>query len=436
MDKSNKTANKSTTIETLDIPENFLSIVADFTKDLTLTFPEYAYLWSMWTNVEDITEADKNCLFGYFLSVYPERFFDILYQNTDIFVAKQTKPSEPSEPSEQSEQQTQSHEEDVNTMFLPNVDFKMLFHCEGVSENTKKTIWKYLQLVLFTVIGGVKDKNTFGNTANLFDGIDEADLQSKLRETMEGIGDFFKNVSHVSPENDSGSGPEVTSNPEFEKMFENMPKPEEFNDFTKSFGIPNIENMQEHLKSLFNGKIGSLAKDMAEEISGEFADLLGEDMNGATDSGDVMKKLMKDPKKIMDLMKTVGSKLDKKMQNGEISKDELLKEASELFSKMKGMGGGDQFNELFKNFTKSMGGMGKNMRMDTNALDRMTKKNTMRERLLKKLELKKQQDQLKNQMVYGAAPTTQSSTSTTSTSYSLQQTHDPNHLVFRLPEEG
>jgi len=216
-----------------------------------------------------------------------------------------------------------------------------------------------------------------------------------------------------------------------------MPKPEEFKDFTKSFGIPNLENMQEHLKSLFDGKIGSLAKDMAEEISGEFADLLGEDINGA-DSGDVMKKLMKDPKKIMDLMKTVGSKLDKKMQSGEISKDELLKEASELFSKMKGMGGGDQFNELFKNFTKSMGGMGKNMRMDTNALDRMTKKNTMRERLLKKLELKKQQDQLKNQMVYGAAPTAHGAapTAQSSASYSLQQTQDPNHLVFRLPEQG
>jgi len=74
---------------------------------------------------------------------------------------------------------------------LPNVSFRLLFNCEDVSDNTKKTLWKYLQLVLFTIVGGVKDKSTFGDTMNMFDGIDESDLQSKLADTMKSITDFL-----------------------------------------------------------------------------------------------------------------------------------------------------------------------------------------------------------------------------------------------------
>jgi hypothetical protein len=153
--------------------------------------------------------------------------------------------------------------------------------------------------------------------------------------------------------------------------------------------MPNMENIQDHLKTLFEGKIGTLAKEMAEEISGEFSDLLGEDANNITSTKDVIQKLMKNPKKIMDLMKTVSSKLDNKMKSGEISREEIMKEAGDLIGKMKDMGGQDQFTEMFKNLAKNMG-MGKNMKLDTNALDRMTKQQSMRERMRSKLEMKKQ----------------------------------------------
>jgi hypothetical protein len=99
---------------------------------------------------------------------------------------------------------------------------------------------------------------------------------------------------------------------------------------------------------------------------------------------------MKDPSKMMNLMKTVGSKLDNKMKSGEISREELMKEASEMMDKMTDMGGGDQFNDMFKNLAKNMGSMGKNMKVDTNALDRMTKMMSTKERLRAKAEQKKQ----------------------------------------------
>jgi len=387
------------------IPDNFNSIIVDFTKDLSITFPEYSFLWSKWM-MDTIEKDELKHLFEYCLSVYPERFFDILYQNNDIF----------------------NKDSEINTLFLPNVDFKLLINCDGVSENTKKTIWKYLQLILFTVVGGVKDKATFGETMNLFDGIDENELNEKLKETMSGISEFFSNITNNFDENNETSENGENKNdekqfemPNMENIFNNMKNNEEFkNAFDKMGGMPDVENMQEHLKSLFNGKIGSLAKEMAEEISDEFQDILGgeEEMK---DSSDVIKKMMKNPKKIMDLMKKISGKLDSKMQNGEISRDEIMKEASELFGKMKDMGGTEQFTELFKNMAKSMGGMGKNMKIDTNALNRMTKQQATKERLLKKLEAKRKAV-LENQMRSQPPPV----------QYSLQQGEQPNNLVFKL----
>ena len=149
----------------MDIPESFRSTIVDMTADLTTTFPEYAFLWSKWKTVD---ASGLSELYTYCIGVFPERFFDILYQNDDIF-----KP-----------------EDETNTVFLPNVDFKLLFNCAGVSDTTKKTIWKYLQLVLFITVGSIDDKSKFGKSANLFDGIDETILQEKLEETMSGISDF------------------------------------------------------------------------------------------------------------------------------------------------------------------------------------------------------------------------------------------------------
>jgi hypothetical protein len=51
-----------------------------------------------------------------------------------------------------------------------------------------------------------------------------------------------------------------------------------------------------------------------------------------------MFNLMKNPK-ISGLIKTVTSKLQEKIASGEISNEELMKEASEMMGKFKGMNG-------------------------------------------------------------------------------------------------
>jgi len=369
------------------IPENFKSIIVDFTNDLSITFPEYSYLWDRWKTGD---EAMYKELFEHCLTSFPERFFDILYQNVEIF-----------EPTNE-----------TNAVFLPNIDFKLLYNCQGVSENTKKTIWKYLQLLLFTVIGSVKDKSIFGDTANMFDGIDENDLQEKLKDTMEGITNFFENMGvNLDAENK-----EATDGDSEEQKHEFKFDPKD--------GMPNIEELHEHLRGLFDGKIGTLAKELAEEISGEFSNILGEDFatngeNTEHTTQDVLKKMMKNPKKMMDLVKTVGDKLKNKMDSGEISKDEIMKEATDILAKMKQMGGGSELNEMLKKFAGGMGGMGKNMRINTSALNQMTKKEEMRQRMRSKIEAKRQQMQM----------------TTNATNVVIDQGSAPNNYVFRMPGE-
>jgi len=398
------------------VPSNFRSLLADFTRDLSTTFPDYSYLWSKW-NDEDVSEDQLKIVLDYCLKVLPERFFDILYQNEDIF-----KP-----------------DSEVNTYFLPNVSFKLLFNCEDVTETTKKAMWKYLQLLLFSIVGGIKDKANFGDTMNIFEGINENDLHEKLKETMGGITDFFSKMENLNTENqnhsEAGQGEGESSETEqgtpnrehFRNMFENM---------GSSFsGMPNMENIQDHLKTLFDGKIGKLAKEMAEEISDEFSDLVGEDMKDVKNTQDVIKKLMKNPKKIMDLMKKVSGKLDSKMKSGEISRDELMKEAGDLMSKMKEMGGQDQFAEMFKKMASSMGGLGKNMKLDTNALDRMTKQASTREKMKSKLEQKKQMQAAELERQKQEIRARLEAQQKMAANYSLTQKSEPNNLVFRLDGE-
>ena len=50
-------------------------------------------------------------------------------------------------------------------------------------------------------------------------------------------------------------------------------------------------------------------------------------------------KMMKNPKKIMDLVKNIGGKLEDKIKKGDLKESELLEEAKEIMEKMKDMPG-------------------------------------------------------------------------------------------------
>jgi hypothetical protein len=424
--------------EPVVLPDNFRGIISDFVNDLSMTFPEYSHLWCKWSHPE-ISTGELECLYEYLINIYPERFFDILYQNSDIFKS----------------------DSEINTFFLPDVDFKLLFNCEGVSHHTHTAIWKYLQLILFTITNSIKQKDMFGDTMNLFDGIDENDLQEKLTETMQSIGDFFSNIEENSTENEhdnecendtagdenedagdgeDGDGDENIFEKEMKKtakrMFGKMPggvkgmeKMFNFEELKKN--MPNPEELHGHLKSLFDGKIGKLAKELAEELSNDLTGIMGEEGGDITSTKDILKLLMKNPKRMMDFVKKISVRLEEKMKSGDFSHDEIMKEASELFDKMKGMGGdGKELQNLMKNMMGAMGGLGgKGAKMDMNAMSNNMKKHSMREKLKERMERKRQMAATNAMFNQTIPPQTHT---VTETSYANETT---NKFVFSTGEK-
>ena len=171
--------------EDFKIPDEFRKIIKDLVRDILITFPEYREkLNEHIVNIVTYNETDDeintatmtaSCkeVFEYCKKVFPERFFDILYQNVDIF----TNPN-------------------INTDFLPDISFGELWNTD-ISDNTKTTIWKYLQLLLFTVITSVNNDSSFGDTAKLFEAIDESELKGKLEETMKHMHEMFDMLSLI-----------------------------------------------------------------------------------------------------------------------------------------------------------------------------------------------------------------------------------------------
>jgi len=343
--------------------KNLRSIIIDFTNDLTKVFPEYAFLWEKWLTADD---AEYEKLNQHFMAVFPERFFDIMNSNMDIFTA----------------------ESDANVMFLPDVDFKLLFNCAGVSEGTKTSMWKYLQLLLFTVLGSVKDTTNFGDTINMFESMNENDLQDKMKETMAGLEDFFKGMG--SDSNYSEEQDDTTSSSSDPLSDHGGPLP-------KGFKLPKPEIIQEHMKILMEGKLGKLAKELTEEFTGDLKDVFDENDETKDKSiKEIMAQLMKDPKKLMGIMKKITDKLQNKMQSGDISQDELMKEVATLVEKFKEMGGGEDFIKNFTNgpFAKMFKNMAAGAGLNANTVAQMGKQSAMKERLRKKMEERKMREAL------------------------------------------
>jgi hypothetical protein len=321
--------------KTIKAPPEFFKITRDMLNDLLITFPEYEE--SITKEENDILAGDvsNNQLFKYCCEIYPSRFFDILYKNDDIF-----------------------QDNEINTKFLPNIDFKYFFE-QNISEKTKDTLWKYLQLILFTVAGNINDQECFGETAQLFEAIDEKVLKSKLEETMKDMSSIFdlSNVDFDSSEN--------------------------FFDVSNQ-KLPNPEDLNNHINSLMEGKLGKLATEIAEETANE----MSINMDEETNVNEVMGKLFKNPGKLLNMVKKVGSKLDEKIKSGEIKESELMEEASELMKKMKNMPGMAGMEGLFS----KMGVNPKNMNMGAmqNKMNSNIRNAKQRERMRAKLEKRKQ----------------------------------------------
>ena len=142
----------------IEVPEEFAKVIKDFVGDLKTTFPEYDSLISKWWKdksvfayIENEEERNKAILasettstklvFTFCQKKIPPRFFDILYKNEDIF----------------------KEDSECDTEFLPHIHFKTLWQFD-LSQTTRDTIWKYLQLITFSIVGSLNNKESFGDS--------------------------------------------------------------------------------------------------------------------------------------------------------------------------------------------------------------------------------------------------------------------------------
>jgi hypothetical protein len=324
-----------------EIPDGFTKIINDFIDDILITFPEYKNVIQKWWNLKD-TSSEKlidetvaiNNIFKHCVRVFPERFFDILNKNDEIFNDDST----------------------CNTEFLPGIVFRHLWKCD-ISLKTKDTIWKYLQLILFSIINSVSNSSELGDTAKMFENVDENVLRSKLEETMENMKSMFENIQPNNDTNDTNESGQVPH--------------------------PSAEDIHSHLNDIMKGKLGKLAMEFAEETAQE----LNLDMENNKDAQSAFQNMFKNPTKLMSVVKNVGAKLDSKIKSGELTESEIISEGMDILNKMKNVPGMENIQSMM-----SQMGLGKNGKMNMNAMESQMQQNLkmaqMRERMKKKAETK------------------------------------------------
>ena len=373
-----------------DISPEFQTIILDFLRDIDCSFPEYREVLAPYLGysheMKPMPEELYIELYSHCREIYPVKFFDILYKNETLF--SQAPASTPDAP------------DAASVEFLPGVDFRQVWATEDITENTKDIIWKYLQLILFSIVNNLSDMGSFGDTAKLFEAIDDSELKTKLEEVISEMGDMFGNAT--------GAAAGAAGGQSAEGLDETFKKASEFMNeafagaaaagegtgtgagTTSTPPIPDANSIHEHLSGILNGKIGKLAKEIAEETAAD----LNLDMENETSMKGIFQQLLKNPGKLSGIIKSVGSKLDSKLKSGELKESEIMQEASELMSKMKSMPGmnnlASMLSKMGMNVPGGMGGGGGGGKVNFGAMQSQLNKNMkqaqMRERLLKKVQ--------------------------------------------------
>jgi hypothetical protein len=380
----------STPVTINDVSAEFQTIILDFLRDIDGTFPEYREVLSKYLGysheMKPMPDELYLELYTHCRNVYPVRFFDILYKNEAMFVATATAAAT-----------------ETSTEFLPSVDFREIWATEDITENTKDTIWKYLQLILFSIVNNLSDMGSFGDTAKLFEAIDNNELKTKLEEVISDIGSIFgadgangnqqtnldetfKKATDFMNQAFEGAGAEQQQQ---QQQQQHAAGQTGSSGPSSTHAMPDASSIHEHLSGILNGKIGKLAKEIAEETAAD----LNLDMENETSMKGVFQQLLKNPSKLSGIIKTVGSKLDSKLKSGELKESEIMQEASELMSKMKNMPGMNNLASMLSKMGMTMpGGMGGgaggkvNFGAMQSQLNRNMKQAQMRERLLKKVQ--------------------------------------------------
>lgn len=306
----------------------FYKVMNEFLKDLLIPFPEYELIIKKWWNFDEVVNNKVAEVYNHLKKIMMDQFMEILNQNAGIFDENST----------------------VRTDFLPQIEFKHLWNCE-LSDKTREMIWKYLQLILITIIHA--NSNCEENMDSVLKQMDTEEIRTKLNEAVDNMKNLFQNTEK-----------------------------ETMNDF------------QNQMDTLLNGKLGDLAKEMAQDT---FKDLEIDPDNPLK----MWDTLFKDPSQLNNLIKNIGEKLNNKMESGEVNEDDLMKESVNLFSQMKNIPGLNNFTDILKGMNNIPGMNKKNM--DVKAMEqkfnKLQKTEQLKERLKKKKDKKTEDKKKENKKV-------------------------------------
>ena len=324
---------------------NFLKVFTSFVKELSTSFPEYeSVIYENYNTVIDSTD------FSLQENELMKEFMDRIHKVSNLIKSKDDNLFVNDE------------------ILLTGVSFKNIWSSK-INEKTKESIWKYLQAFsLLNVSYRANDelKNTLESLST-----GEKEINTKDKELIKEL----KNIKEL--------GEEIKTESIHKETDENVEQNTKNNDSNP------IEDM------IKNSEIGKIAEEVSNSINMD--EMLG-DLNDDSDMGEVFSKLVTNGG-IGKIFEGINKVVTEKVDENELSKEDLQKEAMEmcenmgknLFSQMGNMmGGPGDANPMamFQQMAQQM----HPQRREQMRTEMSAQSNPTRDRLQKKLADKKKQN--------------------------------------------
>ena len=238
---------------------------------------------------------------------------------------------------------------------LKNLDFKILFESEDLSDESREKMWEYIQTLFVLGESIISDSERIKKLVKNF---------KRLREPVDG--EDNAEAQEAKEENEPDQEDEQILN-----MLKNLSE--------RNQNTPLDENMFK------DGMIGKLAQELSEELDIE---KMGLNINEDSNVDSIFSNLLSgdNPMKFMNLIQTVGQKIQTKMDENGLDQEQLVNEATSMMSNLQG--GNSMFDNILKQ-ASSMAGQGVPPASSAGSGNQGSSGNATRDRLRRKLEQRK-----------------------------------------------